>query len=277
MCLFEEYYYLYVDDLHHSLLPLLILFLSSNKIDMEVKETPIGQLVADDYRNATVFKKHGIDFCCGGGKKLIEVCEAKSIPVQDVLNELEEVKNSDTDLPLDYKSWSLSKLIDYIVENHHSYVREAVPMISEFSNKVARVHGERHPESIVIAKYFEGIASELMTHLLKEEQILFPFIKDLEKAYHENGKTPMAPFSTIDDPIRMMKEEHEMSGFSMEKIAEASDDFTIPESACATHTVSYLKLKEFQEDLFKHVHLENNVLFPKAIELERKLNSNAYA
>ena len=162
-------------------------------------------------------------------------------------------------------------LVDYILNIHHAYVRKNAPLLIEFTTKVARVHGQANPEVIEIAELFKELVSELELHMMKEENILFPYIKRLVAFQGSNKAWDKPPFGSVQNPISMMEMEHEHAGNAMAEIRKLSNHFTPPEHACTTYRVSYLKLKEFEEDLHKHVHLENNILFPKASALEQHL------
>ncbi len=241
------------------------------KIDATVPHETIGEMVAKDYRKAQVFKKLGIDFCCGGKKTLDEVCNTKGIDVKAVEAELANVQNSEPGTPLPFDKWDPGFLADYIINTHHTYVRENLLFISELANKVASVHGDRHPEVVAIAQIFNGIAKDLGLHLMKEENILFPFVKQLAEAKKQNIQIALAAFGSVDNPTRMMEMEHEQAGEEMFAIREITKNYTLPEDACTSFTILYKKLQEFENDLFNHVHLENNILFPKAIQLEKEL------
>lgn len=231
----------------------------------------IGELVAKDYRKAQVFKKYGLDFCCGGKKSVKAACEEKGIDADKVEREL----NAFTDTPApkteNYDNWGLGFLGDYIVNKHHSYVVESLPALTEYTTKIARVHGERHPELLEVARHFAAVAAELTSHMPKEERILFPYIKQLEEAKKNGTKMDRPAFGTIQSPINMMEMEHEAAGNSMEAIRSLTNNYELPADACATYRVAFSKLQEFEDDLFNHIHLENNILFPKAIALEKEL------
>jgi regulator of cell morphogenesis and NO signaling len=171
----------------------------------------------------------------------------------------------------DYNSWELDFLADYITNVHHSYVTEAIDLTEQYASKVAKVHGHHYTEVVEIHELFQAISQELISHMHKEEMILFPYIKHLAAA--KKGSEPFSapPFGTIENPINMMHHEHDEAGDIIKKIAELSNDFTPPEGACNTFKALYAKLEEFQNDLFQHIHLENNILFPKAIKLETEL------
>lgn len=238
--------------------------------DGEKSET-IGEMVASDYRKAEVFRKYGLDFCCGGKKTLEKACEKKGLDVVEVKKALKAVEDDFTTNTEDYNSWELDFLADYIINKHHKYIENSHPMLFEFSQKVARVHGSRHAEVVEIAHYYNEVAEELQLHMHKEEMILFPYIKELAKAKRNGTPMERPQFGSIQNPINMMEAEHESAGGNMEKIRELSNDFTPPEDACNSYRVLFAKLKEYEADLHHHIHLENNILFKKAIELEKEL------
>lgn len=234
----------------------------------------VGELVRDDFRTAEVFKKFNIDFCCGGKKTINEVCSDNDISIDKLSNALAETETrSGADSGKNFKDWEPDFLINYIINIHHKYVNENLPLLSEFTNKIASVHGERHPELIQIAELFQGIVSELQHHMMKEENILFPYIKTLNDTFKNGSKLTPSPFGTVRNPVRMMEMEHENAGSLLKQIRNLSDNFNLPEDACNTYTVTYKKLDEFENDLHQHIHLENNILFPRAIELEEQLSA----
>ena len=234
-----------------------------------ITNTTVAELVASDYRTAEVFKKHGIDFCCGGKKKIEQVCTEKNINPAELEAELTAVLILPRDKDHNYSEWSLSFLIDYIVNVHHSYVNRNLALITEFAEKVAKVHGHHNTETIEIARLWKQVSDELTMHMKKEELVLFPYIKNLEKHAQTNQhELPRSHFGTVKNPVRMMEQEHELAGGWLHSIQELSGNFTPPEYACNTYKVLYAKLNEFQNDLHTHIHLENNILFPKAEKME---------
>ncbi len=235
------------------------------------EEETIGELVAKDFRKAQVFKKYGIDFCCGGKKSISQVCEEKGLDPEVVERELNALPEAKAVAQNDFDSWDLSFLADYIVNIHHKYVRENIPALYEYTSKIARVHGANHPELLQVAKHFTNVANELESHMPKEERVLFPFIKQLNEAKQKGEKLERPAFGSIQNPINMMEMEHEAAGGELEAIRALTNDFTLPEDACATYQVAFAKLQEFEEDLHRHIHLENNILFPKALELEKEV------
>lgn len=239
---------------------------------METKELlkqKVGEMVAKDYRTATVFKKYGIDFCCGGGISVEEACSKKNVNTEQIVKDLQNLENQNSSRQNDYEKWDLSFLADHIVNVHHKYVEENIPYLIEFSNKVAKVHGESNPEVIRINELIKASVDELVPHMKKEELILFPYIKNLEANKKKNESAPAPPFGTVENPVRAMMYEHDMVGNYFKEMEQISNNFTPPEHACNTYRVLYAKAKEFFDDLILHIHLENNILFPKAIALEK--------
>lgn len=240
---------------------------------LQTGETPstIGELVANDFRKAEVFRKFGLDFCCGGHKSVKDACSEKGIDVLKVEQALAAVDSTASNKNQDFNNWELDFLIDFILNTHHKYVADSIPMLYEYTAKVASVHGHSHPEVIEVAQLFKAVAEELESHMHKEEVILFPFIKKLILAKKNDIPYRAPGFGSIQNPINVMETEHESAGDSLKRMSEITDGFTPPDDACSTYRVLYAKLKEFESDLFQHIHLENNILFPKAIAVEKSL------
>ena len=237
-----------------------------------IKENHIGKIVAEDYRTAQIFKNHKIDFCCQGNRSIETVCENRNLSSEDLIGEIEAMLQK-PETSNDYKSWPLDLLADYIEKKHHRYVEESSQVLMPYLAKLCKVHGERHPELFEIADEFKKSATELASHMKKEELILFPFIRKLVKAEQEHSVIVKPHFGSVENPVEMMMQDHEVEGERFRKIADLSDNYTPPEDACNTYRVSLALLNEFEQDLHLHIHLENNILFSKAIELEKKLNS----
>lgn len=236
-------------------------------------ETTIGEIAAKDYRKVEVFKKYGIDFCCGGKKSISKACSEKGINKEELEKDLQLLEQG-TKLPSqDFYSWDVAFLADYIVNTHHKYVIQSMPMIFEFTQKVARVHGHDHPEVVEVAKLFVQVMDELNRHMMKEENILFPYIRQLSEMKKSKQKISPSPFGTVQNPINMMEHEHDVVGELMHQIRNITTNYSLPVGACNSYRYSYSKLNEFEEDLHQHIHLENNILFPKAIDLENELQN----
>ncbi len=234
----------------------------------EISQKEIGQYVADDFRTAAIFSKHKIDFCCNGNRTITEACDKKGIDSSQLIEEINQVLNSNTGESIDYKSWPIDLLAEYIEKKHHRYVEEKIPVLRQFLDKLCRVHGERHPELFKINELFTASAGELTSHMKREELVLFPFVKRMVKAKLENEAVQSPQFGTVENPIAMMMEEHDNEGQRFRDIAELSDNYNPPSDACNTYKVTYAMLEEFEKDLHLHIHLENNILFPEAIKLE---------
>lgn len=228
-------------------------------------------MVAQDYRKAEVFRKFGIDFCCGGKKSLNKACEEKGISRSEVEDELYRLSIIQEVKDVDYNAWALDKLTDYIVDVHHTYINKSFPILFEYTQKVAKVHGDAAPEVREIASLFMEVMNELNHHMMKEENVLFPYIRQLAITKQTGETLSTSPFGNIQNPVRVMEHEHDMAGNIFKKIQSLSNNYTPPEWACNSYKYAYAKLEEFEKDLHQHIHLENNILFPKAIKLEEEL------
>lgn len=242
------------------------------KILQNNAQKQIGQFVADDFRTATIFSNYGIDFCCKGHRTIEEVCKKNDIDTYELLDKLNAVLSSNTDQSIDYKSWPLDLLADYIEKKHHRYVEEKIPVLRQFLDKLCRVHGDRHTELFKINELFTASAGELAAHMKKEELILFPFVRKMVSATVSQNAIEAPHFGTVENLIAMMMEEHDNEGERFRQIAELTNNYNPPADACNTYRVTFAMLDEFEKDLHLHIHLENNILFPKAIKLEQQFN-----
>lgn len=231
------------------------------------QDKTVADFVTENIKTAHIFKKHGIDFCCGGGISIAKACTKHNVDQELLERELLEVDKT-IDRSHNYDQWDISFLIDHIINVHHTYVNESLPIISEYANKVAKVHGQHYTEVVEVNKLFHEVANELLSHLQKEEQVLFPFIKQLAQA---ETTEVSSPFGSVNNPIGMMEHEHEGAGNIFKEIARLTNDYTPPPEACNTFRALYSKLEEFEQDLHLHIHLENNILHPKAIALEKQM------
>jgi len=231
-------------------------------------ETPVGDIVTADFRTAAVFHTHRIDFCCGGAQPLGDACRKAGADTGAVLEELSRVCAEPAFTLPNFAVWTAEELIDHIVTKHHAYVREVLPTIVAHTEKIARVHAARHPELIEVSRLFAAVAADMTSHMWKEEQILFPFIAALAAAEANDQPAPAAPFGTVANPIHVMEMEHEAAGGALDRIRELTRDYREPADACTTYAITLQELEAFEQDLHAHVHLENNVLFPRAIALQ---------
>lgn len=242
---------------------------------MNITESKIGNeivadLVTENYKTAEVFKKHGIDFCCGGRISINEACENAGVDIAQLEQELAAINLKNKNGSLDFNEMPLDELIDHIIEVHHGYVAENIPLLLEFTQKIAEVHGETNPELKNIFELFYGVAGELQQHMMKEERILFPYLKCMVNPEKYQNAAGCGHFASVQHPINMMEHEHESAGEALRQIRALSDNFTLPAHACNTYRVTFEKLQEFEDDLHRHIHLENNILFPKAIAMEHE-------
>lgn len=240
---------------------------------MKIQETKtVADMVTENINTAHVFKKYGIDFCCGGGITIKRATEKAKVNYLDLETDLLSVGTPGSRAQ-NYNSWDLDFLTDHIVNFHHKYVEENIPLLVQYAARVVQVHGEHFPELKDIQKLFSEVAVKLGGHLKKEELILFPFIRKMVNAKREGTALEKPKFGTVDNPIKMMEADHEEAGEIFRQIAILTNNYTPPAGACNTYRAFYSKLEEFEQDLHQHVHLENNILFPKVLKLEKELFS----
>jgi regulator of cell morphogenesis and NO signaling len=230
----------------------------------------VRELAVEMPESTRVFEKLGIDYCCGGGKSLEEACAASNISVDEVLVRLELAEQSAQANTTDRNWFSepLADLVDHIKNTHHRYTREELARVTPLLEKVCSVHGKNHPELLPIRAAFHGLAQELTTHMMKEEMVLFPFIVRLEEAFIEGEPVLPPPFGTVQNPVSMMMHEHDAAGDALKAMRQASAGYTAPADACISFQTLYRALADFETDLHQHIHLENNILFPRAIKME---------
>ncbi|HEX7879924.1 MAG TPA: iron-sulfur cluster repair di-iron protein [Candidatus Eisenbacteria bacterium] len=228
----------------------------------------IRDFVTGDFRTAAVFDKYGLDFCCGGGLPLEDACRKKGIDLDAIRRDLAEITAAPSCGVDDPARWDTGRLIDHIVTKHHAYVRSTLPTIVKHARKVAGVYGAAMPEMVAIADLVELVGTEMASHMDREEMILFPHIRRLAEASAHGYLPPAAPFGSVSSPIAMMEVEHQAAGDEMASIRRLAREYTPPAEACTTFRVLYEELAQFEADLHRHVHLENNILFPRARALE---------
>lgn len=235
------------------------------------RQSIVGQIVAENYKAASIFKKYNIDFCCNGNRTIADACTEKQIDEDRLIDEVAEVINKKETGDIDVKAFPIDLLTDYIEKTHHRYVEKKIPEITPFLRKVVSVHSGRHPELTEVEELFINSTGDLSAHLKKEELMLFPYIRLLVKAQLSGGKRPQTGLGSVTTYIKQMEQEHTAEGERFRRISELTDNYTPPEDACNTYRITLSLLKEFEEDLHRHIHLENNILFPRAIGLEQVL------
>jgi len=231
-------------------------------------ETKVKDIALLNPAARQILEDAGLDYCCGGGKSLHEACLHADVPAEEILNRLRE--NSKRVSP-DEANWTLASLSDltrHIRERHHRYVREGIARVQPLLDKVEAKHGKNHSEIADIRRLFTEVGREMIVHMQKEEQILFPYIDALEKAAIAHGSVEPPFFQTVRNPIHAMMKEHDAAGELVKQIRKASLEYTAPADACTSYKALYQDLREFEADLHQHVHLENNILFPRAVEME---------
>ena len=237
--------------------------------DMTVRD------VANELPQSTrIFEKLKIDYCCGGNQTLAEGCVSAGVDVYAVIQMLaEETKlNAEDENTLDFINASLPELITHILDTHHVFTKSEMDRLQLLADKVLNAHGGNHPELIHLDELLTRLCDDLKPHMFKEEQVLFPYMKALAKAADQHGVVPFAPFVTVNNPIRMMMREHDVAGQILRELRALTSDYTVPPDACISYQTLFAAIENFEKDLHQHIHLENNILFPKALELERALN-----
>ena len=217
-----------------------------------------------------VFERLKIDYCCGGDQPLGDACASVGIELKSLERMLEDAAQNEAQQSsvVDFQSLSLAELIAHILNKHHVYTRKEMTRLEALIEKVVNAHGVNHPELGSISKLFQRLCSDLTPHMFKEEQILFPYVIELENASFSNRPAPQSCFGTVNNPVRMMMIEHDKVGDLLRELRAASSDYAVPADACLSYQTLYQALEAFEQDLHQHIHLENNILFPRAIELE---------
>lgn len=217
-----------------------------------------------------VFERYGIDYCCGGNKSLQDACAASNLELEKIVQSLESALSEDNSREAQpFASGSLAELMEHIRQKHHKYTREESVRLGALFEKVCSVHGARHVELLHARDEFRNLARDLSTHMMKEEIVLFPYIERMEEAVMEGGPILPAPFGTVQNPVAAMAREHDSAGDLLRRLRSLTNGYTPPADACVSYQTLYSALEEFERDLHQHIHLENNILFPRAIEMER--------
>jgi regulator of cell morphogenesis and NO signaling len=231
----------------------------------------VRELALENPAATRVLEKLGIDYCCGGNKTLEQACAAAQLPIDEVLDSLEmaEQARRTTEKVSDWQKESLAELVEHIKNTHHQYTREEIARLGPLFQKVCSVHGKNHPELLHIRASFQGLSQELTMHMMKEEMMLFPYIVRMEEAVLQNEPVLPPPFGSVQNPVSMMEHEHESAGNALRAMRQASGGYKPPADACVSYQTLYQALAEFEADLHQHIHLENNILFPRAVAMEQ--------
>lgn len=232
--------------------------------------TTVGEIVAHDIRTAETFKRLGIDFCCNGRRTLADACRQAGLPVEEVVDKLGHLPTGKRLPSEQFDTWSLDFMADYIYNVHHRYLYENLPFIEQLAWKVSQKHGERFPAVVQIWEAFTALKAELLPHMQTEEQVVFPFIRKLGQTGNSQPDLGFSMNSSLQIPVHLMEAEHDAAGTLLFKLRELTDNYIPPANACNTHRLLYAKLEELETDLMQHIHLENNLLFPKALSLEQE-------
>ena len=241
----------------------------------QLEHATVGEIVAGDPRTAGVFDRFGIDFCSGGRRSLTDACRTAAVDPSAVIGALDALPPRTED-GTDVTHLGLDRLIDHIVATHHSYIRSIFPTITRHLAKLQEVHGSRHPELACVATVFDELSADLQQHLAKEEQVVFPCIRDLAEHAERGFGVFLSPFGTVETPLAMLQREHREAADQMRVIRELTGGYKAPVDGCATYAVRMSELAQFEHDLHRHVHLENNVLFPRSVELESRRRSHEH-
>jgi len=233
----------------------------------------VRDLVLENPARARVFERLGIDYCCGGSQTLADACKAAHRSIGEVAAELDHSESAAPEA--DWRNVPLANLAQHIVDKHHSFTQAEITRLTSLISNVVSAHGANHPELFRVQTIFAGLSEELREHMRKEEELLFPYITEMEEAVRTKGRPPEAMFGTVQNPVAVMIMEHEASGQALEKLSEVTNGYVVPTDGCASYWALYEGLPAFAADLHQHIHLENNILFPRAVDLESELSQGS--
>jgi len=235
--------------------------------------TTVRDIALEQPQATRVFEKLKIDYCCGGDQTLGEACAGIGVEVASLERMLDEARPNDfeVDVSIDFQKLTLRELIDHILDKHHVYTKDEMLRLEPLMAKVISVHGGNHSELSEMGALFQQICADLRPHMFKEEQVLFPYVLEMERSVLEKRPAPFAPFGTVKNPVRMMMMEHDTVGDLLRELRASSSNYTVPADGCISYQTLYQALETFEQDLHQHIHLENNILFPRAVELETSL------
>lgn len=238
---------------------------------MITSNTKVRDVAMELPQSTRLFEKLKIDYCCGGNKPLVEACASAGVDVDNVMEMLSEVTQSEDPITLDFQNASLTDLISHILDTHHVFTKSEMDRLQLLADKVLAAHGGNHPELVQLDELITRLCADLKPHMFKEEQILFPYIVAMSEAAAQKRTAPFAPFGTVNNPIRMMMMEHDTAGELLRDMRALTFDYKVPADACISYQTLYQALENFERDLHQHIHLENNILFPRALDLENSL------
>jgi regulator of cell morphogenesis and NO signaling len=240
---------------------------------MITSETTVREVALQMPESTRLFEKLNIDYCCGGNQPLTTACASAGVDVDRVMEMLGTMTQSNPQdaTSLNFQNTSLPDLIEHILNTHHVFTKSEMDRLEALTEKVIGAHGQNHPELVELGKTFKTLCADLKPHMFKEEQVLFPYIMAMTRAAEQNQPGPFAPFGTVNNPVRMMMREHDTAGQLLRELRALTSDYKVPPDACISYQTLFAGLENFEKDLHQHIHLENNILFPKALELEQTL------
>jgi regulator of cell morphogenesis and NO signaling len=233
--------------------------------------TTVREVALQMPESTRLFESLKIDYCCGGNQPLGQACASAGVDVDEVMEMLTGVGQSNEEGVLEFQNASLPELITHILETHHVFTKSEMERLQALADKVLNAHGGNHPELVHLDELLTRLCADLKPHMFKEEQVLFPYIVAMSQAADHNRAVPFAPFGTVNNPVRMMMREHDTAGEILRELRMLTTDYTVPADACISYQTLYQALENFEKDLHQHIHVENNILFPRALDLERSL------
>jgi regulator of cell morphogenesis and NO signaling len=236
---------------------------------MITSEMTVREVAAHVPESTRLFETLKIDYCCGGNRPLTDACVSAGVEIENVMEMLTALGESEAGA-VDGQKLSPTELINHIVETHHTFTKSEMQRIQALAEKVIDAHGANHPELLKVSELFQQLCADLAPHMFKEEQVLFPYIAAMEQAETKNQPVPFAPFGTVKNPIRMMMMEHDTAGDILRELRAVTSDYQVPSDVCISYQTLYQALEGLEKDLHQHIHLENNILFPKALRLESR-------
>ena len=240
---------------------------TSKNVTLNLEKMTVSDIVSENYNAATIFKQYGLDFCCGGGITLKKACQDRNLDYDNILNQLQQLFNHKANGNFNYHAWEADYLIDYIIESHHQFVRNKTEELTPYLNKIARVHGQSNPNNVELLHKFNDLTAELLQHMEAEETVVFPLIKKIYQKRKVGKSVTPEEMDQLQNQLDLMIDDHNNAGLLMSQIRELTQNYSTHPDACTTYKMVFANLEAFEEDLHKHVHLENNILFKKASDM----------